>query len=682
MTKKQEEYFFAVQNSMVSEINSYVNNFVVIANLLANDTELASDLGDSTSLLHYDSLPSYQRVSDHLTSTQSMYPEILNFGVGSVAEDVVYIQGGVRVSDGYSLKESVIFNAVTNKSLAVSQPYVDAYTGHMVVSISQPILHAGEAVGLVVIDLSLEEVSILLGAQNYLDTGSSILLSSENSIMSYSDSNFIGSDYSTIGLAGSDLAAEVNATTNAIFPYEQDGTNMMGLVSTTTYGWKLLIGVSETEFYQDTFIATVQLVFLLGCTVVIMTIVFSILISKKLKPISSINSNVQYLGKGELEQGSDVIYRGNDEISEIVASLKETTDHLSSYVSVIDQTMADLAKGDLSATIHQEFLGSFASIKISINEFITKLAKLLSDISNISNEVHQGAEQVSGGAQILSEGAQAQSIAIEDLVSTIGTIKAQITQNNDEASLAAKHTSESSSALNTCHEQMQILEVAMANIKQKSDEINGITKTIDTITFQTNILALNAAVEAARAGTAGKSFAVVANEVRELATKTADASEAISNLIEQSILTIEEGMNATQSTSSSLSTVLEKYGTTTDMVHSIVTNTNVQMSAIKDIAEHVEQIASVVATNTATAEEAAASSEELTAHSEQLKQIVSQFQLHAVGTSISTNVAQIEEIPTTSSTVPTATPHTPHSRAQAEAEWLHNPEPVFNQDKY
>ena len=183
------------------------------------------------------------------------------------------------------------------------------------------------------------------------------------------------------------------------------------------------------------------------------------------------------------------------------------------------------------------------------------------------------------------------------------------------------------SKIEVSNQYMKDMVDSMSKINDSSNEIEKIVKTIEDISFQTNILALNASVEAARAGSAGKGFAVVADEVRNLATKSAQAVKDTALLINHSREQVEKGTVIADSTEQALAEVVQSIQVVTDNVERISAASSHQSEQIDQVTQNVNQISGVVQTNSATAEESAAASEELSGQAQILKELVEKFQL-------------------------------------------------------
>ena len=311
----------------------------------------------------------------------------------------------------------------------------------------------------------------------------------------------------------------------------------------------------------------------------------------------------------------------------LTKSLHDTINNLNTYIAKIENSLSNIADGNLTEAMTGKFAGDFAKIKTSYNTILKSLINTFSNINNTCSEVSSGAAMVANGAQALSQGATEQASAIEELSGTIAEVSNQIDTNAESAKNAENLVDTATVKIGLCNNHMNSLLTAMDNIEVSSKKIGNIIRVIDEIAFQTNILALNAAVEAARAGNAGKGFAVVADEVRTLAAKSAEAAKQTANLIETSIKAINEGSSSVKLTADALNEVVDNTTKTNTLVKEISKASLQQAESVKQIDISIEQISGVVQNNTATAEESAAASEQLSSQSVMLKNMIENFRL-------------------------------------------------------
>lgn len=394
----------------------------------------------------------------------------------------------------------------------------------------------------------------------------------------------------------------------------------------------IFAGVSMEAAYEQ-----INLTIKLSCAAgVILILISALLMALYIKrsvtqPLSKISALAQTISNGDLglNRGVEltVDIHSNDEIGVLGNAFENTILRLRSYIGEISSILEEISKGNLTSNITQDYVGDFSSIKDSLDGILTKLNGTMSQIAESSHYVSNGSSQMSIGAQALSQGAVEQSSAVDELDGSIQDISHHVGETAENAQEASHKVAFLSEQIAESNEKMQEMILAMEEINDSSNEISNIIKTIENIALQTNILALNSAVEASRAGEAGKGFAVVAKEVRELAGKSSDASKTTSELIERSIIAVEQGTKIANETAEKLATVVKNANEIVETTNQIADAAQIQANSVSHIQERIGQISNVVQTNSATAEQSAATSEELSEQAGLLKNLIDMFRL-------------------------------------------------------
>ncbi len=399
----------------------------------------------------------------------------------------------------------------------------------------------------------------------------------------------------------------INVSSDKIFGgdelmYSYDYLNEAGVG--IIYGIKT--GVAMETFY----IMAIALVIFVG-TLLTVAIYLSLKVSGKVAtPVRQTAERLDRFSKGDLDSECIISKRG-DETEVLTYALQDTVNALSMYINDIKYILAEIGNGNLTVKSDVEYVGGFVEIKNSLDQILTNLSGTISDIQQTSAQVMESAQMLSDGAQNVAATSSKEAAALEEISSMTADITNRITENHENTNSAAVLLDEVVNTIDDGIRTMGEMNTSMGQIKTYSDEIQKIIRVIDDIAFQTNILALNAAVEAARAGNAGKGFAVVADEVRNLANKSAEAAKNTISLVNKSAAAVEQGNTFTVSTSESLNEVNNAIKQFSELMNKIAEASSEQKSAIDQINAGFEQITDAVQSNSATAQESAASSEEL-----------------------------------------------------------------------
>jgi hypothetical protein len=253
------------------------------------------------------------------------------------------------------------------------------------------------------------------------------------------------------------------------------------------------------------------------------------------------------------------------------------------------------------------------------------LVSAITKIGGGADQTNVAANQVSVSSQSLAEGSSEQAASIEETSSSLEEMASMTRRNAENAQKANELAKQARQAADKGAQDMQAMNQAMAAIKMSSDDIAKIIKTIDEIAFQTNILALNAAVEAARAGGAGLGFAVVAEEVRNLAQRSAQAAKETAAKIEGAINKTAQGVSLSNQVTETLNEIVTKARQVDQLASEVAGASREQTQGITQINTAVGQMDKVTQSNAANAEEGAAAAQELKAQAEMMKQAVGEL---------------------------------------------------------
>ncbi|MGR5936496.1 methyl-accepting chemotaxis protein [Enterobacter ludwigii] len=461
----------------------------------------------------------------------------------------------------------------------VTAPYVDAGSGKLVVTFAVPVKENGTLKAVVAGDVAMDSVVANVRGIHPSPASSGLLLNSDGTVIAASDPALTLKPFAET-LKGIDFAAlksgkPVNGTFNGaektFVATAVPGTNWMLVVALdtgdATSGMRSLLKASA--------ISLVILALLSGAIV-------HFLIARLLKRLSDIRDAMHNIANGTNDLSQRLPDSGDDEVAQIAQAF---------------------------------------------NAFSDKLSVVMVQLRDASASVKNAAREIAAGNQDLSGRTEQAASSLRETASAVEEITASVTQSNESAAEANDQASKASAAAARGGEVVSQAISTMQSIEVASAKIGDITSVIDGIAFQTNILALNASVEAARAGEQGRGFAVVAGEVRNLASRSAQAAKEIKTLIDSTTNSVATGSRYVHLAGESMNEIRSSIGSVSGIMREISIATSEQMKGIQEINHAVTHLDRMVQQNAELVVQSAAAAGALQSQAGDLAETAGHFRI-------------------------------------------------------
>lgn len=511
-------------------------------------------------------------------------------------------------------------------------------TGSMILSMYCPIFENGSCIGYVgagVYASRLMDALLNLNIEG-LPNSEYVFLNAKTGVYLYhEDESLLNTETADSGYLEIIKRVETNKDTKAsTYSYrdEEDTKRLVVYKYLKDRDWIFMVRDSETEVYGSVTTVRVLVGGLCAAMGVIITLITLFILHREGKELMAVEHALHNLGDLNLsaDKELEVFYGRSDEIGMIAKTTHRVCGCLKQTIDDVGRILGEMANGNLTVNVTENeryYIGDFKVLSESLISIHSNLTSVIRDISSVANQVDMSADRVSTGAEALSQGTMEQAVSVDNVVSNVTSITSQLQNSAQHCGNANELVAKAAGYATEADKKMEQLKASTTNIEESSTKIVTIIKTIEDISYQTNILSLNASVEAARAGTAGRGFSVVADEVRKLAVKSSEAAQNTSDLIKHSIQDVKTGTESTSHAVSAMQII-------NDCIQSIKTRmdeiaaASIQQSEMIVLVENgMKEISEVVQTNTASAKESAEVSKELSAQARTLNSLISRFRI-------------------------------------------------------
>ncbi|MQT38501.1 HAMP domain-containing protein [Pseudomonas helleri] len=587
-----DNYLHEMGSVTANTIQTWLGGRILLVENLAQSLAINPEPAQAASLLEQKALTS-TFMADYFGDNQGAFT----------------IRPDSKMPDGFDPRTRPWYkDAVNSGSASLTEPYIDAVTGQMIISIGSAVKKAGQTLGVAGADLSLQTITDTINALNFNGLGYAFLISGDGKVLVHPDKTLVTQylkdiypqDTPPISSAFSEIQANGKTRIVTFTPVKGLG-NVNWSIGLSVDKEKAFAALNtfRTSAVIATVIAVISIIALLG-----------LLIRLLLQPLHVMTRAMQNIAEGE---------------------------------------------GDLTRRLDVTSNDEFGTLGSAFNDFVERIHTSMREVSSATAQVNEVALSVvsaSNSSMLNSDEQASRTNSVAAAINELGAAAQEIARN------AAQASQQASDARGLATEGQQVVERSISSMQQLSqmlgtssghiESLNGktvnigqILEVITSISQQTNLLALNAAIEAARAGEAGRGFAVVADEVRNLAHRTQESAQQVQAMIEElqvsaraSVSTMDESQRHSEDSveianlaGERLVSVTERIGEIDGMNQSVATATEEQTSVVESINMDITEINTLNQEGIENLQSTLRACTDLEQQAARLKQLVGSFRL-------------------------------------------------------
>lgn len=504
-------------------------------------------------------------------------------------------------------------HALVEDDIYFTEPYMDEVFGKMILSAMKPIKDGQDTIGIIAIDIFLDELPQLMQSYKMGENGYSFLLSTDGTILYHPNSELILEQklQSLAGEIGNVGKKMVEGEKGLRLTKVNDNLEYIGYSPISTTDWSVGTAITQKEALSSlsTFTLMMSLYFGIACLILIILVFF--LLKRMLKGIPHITNVMEQLALGNLSQ-EQLKSTSKDEIGKLVTSTNQLNQNLRDIVSQINV----------------------------VSESVSSQSE---ELTQSANEVKTGSEQVASTMQELAAGTETQANSASDLSFSMNSFADKVQEANENgyrieanSKIVLDMTKDGSELMKNSIVQMEKVDSIVRDsvnkvngLDKQSQEISNLVTVIKDVSDQTNLLALNAAIEAARAGEHGKGFAVVADEVRKLAEQVSDSVTNITDIVgsiqkEAGLVSesLQGGYKEVEQGKAQIESTGETFRKISDAVTEMVGSITTIAENLVEITANAQQMNGAIQEIASVSEESAAGVEQTSASSQQISSIM------------------------------------------------------------
>lgn len=515
-------------------------------------------------------------------------------------------------------------------NMTIADPIVtEKYVG---LPMGIPVKKDGETAAYLVGIYKYDVLNDVLGSINIGKSGMGIVLNDKGKIIGHPDENIVRQELNIYDLDSDESAHSIfnnmiSRMTGSVKGIVNGQDSYVSYCPIRGTRWSFAVEVPRTDYVALTNAAIwesmVGTFFALVAALIFIWLVMTVISSQLKKAIV----RVDRLAQGDLKSSVEVRKSG-DEVERLSQSLKTTIGSINSYISEIGLVLDSISKGNLNVSADGSYQGDFVAVKESLTQIIESLNRIMKQINHTAYRLMETAGNMGRQSDELHQAATNQTMVMDGLNNEIQNIRSNLDEVTDNTRETSRWARDIAGEIEEGDRKMRELMSAMEAINENAEDIDKISKLIESISKQTNILALNASVEATRAGAAGKGFAVVAEEIRNLAVQSEDAAKSTVTMIETSGELIARGVKLTTETASALEKISKSSDVVTDITGRLTETVDVQETSLHEITDRIKDMSKITSQNMQCAENTEDASVKLRQESENLKKLLERFQFH------------------------------------------------------